>query len=104
MRRQTPLLPVGLAFLGGAVAAQAQAEVFTVWVQRNGDGPQPFFFGYGRTMEIAEALAFRSCGANCTILKSGRGCVSITMAGQEFFPRGCEVERSPETQAKDSEV
>jgi len=98
------LLPLVLAFFAGNVAAQAQEEVYTVWVQRNGDGPQPFFFGYGRTMEFAEALAFRSCGSDCTILKSGQGCVSITMAGQAFFPRGCGLEPPPDPPSNDPEV
>lgn len=101
MRNPSPAVLAILALLAAGTSAHGQQEVYTAWVQRNGDGPQPFFFGYGRTPELAERLAFRSCGGDCTMLKSGPGCVSITMSGQEFYPRGCRIEPPPESPVAD---
>lgn len=98
------LVPAILALLAAGTAADAQQKVYSAWVQRNGDGPQPFFFGYGRPPEIAERVAFSSCGGDCTILKSGQGCVSITMGGQEFLPLGCRVDPAPELPVADPGV
>jgi hypothetical protein len=96
MRPRAAAWFVVLACLTSGPAAHAQEEVYTVWVTRNGSSPQPFFFGYGRTLDIAEKIAFRACGGDCTILKSGPGCVSITMANQEFYPRGCGDRNEPD--------
>jgi hypothetical protein len=102
MRNRTFVLLVILGCLGANIVAHAQQEVYTVWVTRNGNGPQPFFFGYGRTLDFAEKLAFRACGDDCTILKSGPGCVSIVMQKEEFFPRGCVAGLGPETTTEDA--
>jgi hypothetical protein len=91
---------VAFGCLAPCFAAHAQAEVYTVWVIRNGDGPQPFFFGYGRTLEIAERIALGACGEDCRILKSGRGCISIVLQNEEFLPRGCVSNAPPETRSE----
>lgn len=101
MRRLVSAVLVVFGCLAAAVGAHAQEEeVYTVWVIRNGSGPQPFFFGYGRTLEFAEALAFRGCGNDCTIIKSGPGCVTITMHDEEFYPSGCRGRMKPEATAE----
>lgn len=102
MRNHTAALLVAFDCLAAGFAAHAQEEVYTVWVIRNGDGPQPFFFGYGRTLEIAERIALGVCGEDCRILKSGRGCVSIVMQNEEFLPRGCVSGAAPETDVEDA--
>jgi hypothetical protein len=101
MRNQVCAMLVAFGCAGTGLAAHAQdEEIHTVWVIRNGSAPQPFFFGYGRTVEIAEGLAFRGCGADCTIIESGPGCVSIIMQNQAFYPRGCAGRLAPETPAE----
>ncbi len=95
MRLFSTALVVVFIWSGAGVAAYAQEGVYTAWVMRNGDGPQPFFFGYGRTLDLAEKIAHEACGPNCRILKSGPGCVSITMANQQFYPRGCGGRTDP---------
>lgn len=88
--------------LAAGFAAHAQEQVYTVWVIRNGDGPQPFFFGYGRTLEIAERIALGVCGEDCRVLKSGPGCLSIVMQNEEFLPRGCVSGAAPGPTAEDA--
>lgn len=101
MRKHATALAVIVACLGAG--AHAQADVYTVWVTKNGTGPQPFFFGYGRTVELAEKLAFDSCGDDCTILESGPGCISITVSNRELYPHGCVAASQPETMAEEPE-
>ena len=100
MRNLFAALLVAAASLAAGFAAHAQKEVYTVWVMKNGDGPQPFFFGYGRTLEIAERIALGVCGEDCRVLKSGRGCLSIVVQNQEFLPRGCVSNAAPETRSE----
>lgn len=103
MRNIASVLLVVFGCLAANLAAHAQEEeVYTVWVIRNGSGPQPFFFGYGRTLEFAAALAFRGCGEDCTMIKSGPGCVSITMQNEEFYPRGCGGRLAPKAPGEDA--
>jgi hypothetical protein len=97
MRNRVCALLVVFGCLGAGFGAHAQEEdIYTVWVIRNGSGPQPFFFGYGRTPELAEQLAFRGCGEDCTVIESGPGCVSVTMHNEDFYPRGCGGRTAPE--------
>ena len=100
MRNFFAALLIACGCLAAGLAAHAQEEVYTVWVMRNGVGPQPFFFGYGRTLEIAERIALGVCGEDCRLLKSGRGCLSIVLQNQEFLPRGCVSNAAPETRSE----
>jgi hypothetical protein len=101
MRNLASALLAVFGCLGAGLGAHAQEEdIYTVWVIRNGSGPQPFVFGYGRTLELAEAIAFRVCGEDCTVIKSGPGCVSITMQNEDFYPRGCGGRQEPDAPAE----
>lgn len=108
MRKYLCAVLVAFGCFGAGLAAHAQQEgreeVYTVWVITTGSGPQRLYFGYGRTVELAEELAFRGCGDACTIVKSGPGCLTLVVNDQELYPAGCRNRAKPEAPGDSSNL